>query len=119
MRIAYIVFENFNQESGVIKKIRDQIKTWISSGHNVKFFVVQQPGTIWQGMADIPHEIILPEQKSNLEKQIFQWKPDIVYLRFALRYRRMKKIMKIIIEKGGECSFNDPFQIFILKRIPL
>jgi glycosyltransferase involved in cell wall biosynthesis len=104
MKIAYVVFETLDVESGVLKKIIDQIKAWEDYGHLVKLFIVSDSKEIWIGANKIRKEIVPPVLKSSLfgrlygynslSRKINEWKPDIVYVRVPFRVSYIKKVVK-------------------------
>ena len=50
MRIAYVAVLDVSEESGVLKKIITQIKTWISMDHEAYLFALSPKEKAWEGL---------------------------------------------------------------------
>jgi len=101
MKIAYLAFLDIGYESGVLKKIKSQISTWIGYGNSVKFFVLTPNSVIWSGLRNISVDIFTYEsffsrffKFKELVDTIMKWKPDILYIRFGVYYPPVRKLMK-------------------------
>ncbi|MBA3044793.1 MAG: glycosyltransferase family 4 protein [Euryarchaeota archaeon] len=104
MKIAYLLLEeDFSVESGVLKKISAQIRAWVSYDYEVTLFVISDNTKIWEGIRDLSIIICKSEKstimtsitgKKSLLHKIIEWKPDIIYARFAVKYQLLKPIMK-------------------------
>jgi glycosyltransferase involved in cell wall biosynthesis len=93
LKIAYIANWNIGSENGVVKKIASQVRCWIREGHEAKLFALTIDNKIWEGIADIPIEVVVsPQRRTNLFNaaklftEVHKWKPDLVYLRFNFYY---------------------------------
>lgn len=94
MKIAYVAFENFSVESGVLKKIIKQIQTWSNNSNDVKLFVVSAHKNLWEGLRDIHVEVVPPKEKAILLERLNEWNPDIVYVRAFFSVRHLWQIVK-------------------------
>ncbi|MDO9578466.1 MAG: glycosyltransferase [Candidatus Cloacimonadales bacterium] len=88
MKIAYILSADPFEENGVNKKIKSQTDTWKSFGHNVKIFsILVNEGThrtenyFNSSIYQREKIFILPK---SFRKDLTDFKPDIVYLRFEV-----------------------------------
>jgi glycosyltransferase involved in cell wall biosynthesis len=99
LRIAYVICEDVNQETGVLKKIAAQMHYWITKGHEAKLFVAAQSKECWSGLSDLNVEITLTQKFSDkmnrnlLLEKILPWKPDMLYLRFSWPYPFINRIV--------------------------
>jgi glycosyltransferase involved in cell wall biosynthesis len=98
LRIAYVLCENVDQETGILKKLVLQMSYWKKKGHEVKLFVAAQSIDCWIGLEGLDVDITLIQKFSNkmdinlLYTKIHPWAPDILYLRFSWFYPFMYKI---------------------------
>ena len=94
MKIAYISFANLSAESGVLKKINNQILSWSEDDANqVKLFNLTSTRVNWKGLDGIAIESVIFVNKSDklsksykLIDKVLRWNPDIVYLRYSTYY---------------------------------
>lgn len=100
MKIAYIARWDIGRESGVLKKIASQMRVWINEGNEVSLFVLSRDDKIWEGMGDLPVDIvpcgkILTRffEAELLVKRVLTWKPDAAYLRFGTYYPSLEVLM--------------------------
>lgn len=134
MKIAYVMKEDYFTESGVIKKVKDQIKAWQRSGCKVKLYTVCSNNKISNIHQDIPIEIelffmhtlkkvsvfrVFKERIFDLYgfvNKILDWKPDLIYFRYTLFYPAweflFKKIPTII-----EINTDDIFEYHLFNPI--
>ena len=100
MKIAYLLNVGAGKESGVLKKIVEQVTVWITRGHEVKLFIQWPDSHIWSALQSLPVEIFPPPtrrqrySRSSLGvPQILRWNPEIVYQRFSTFYPPYKRMM--------------------------
>ena len=102
VKIAYLATTfDVSRESGVLKKIISQMKTWISQGHEVEMFVLNPQGGIWEGVRKnslIFNSFVYNTSISGLFawhsmlKAIRKWYPDIIYYRSGVYYPSFKAL---------------------------
>src|SRR5690606_31037942 len=100
MRIAYVAHWDVSSETGILKKMAAQIRTWIAEGCTVRYFVVSPGDTVWAGVRDLPihvtrgktfwHRVL---RMRDLYDAVVSWEPDIVYLRFSTYYPVLEAIV--------------------------
>ena len=99
LRIAFILCENIDRETGVLKKMAMQMRYWKTKGHVVKLFVAAQSDRRWEGLADIDVDITVITKFSDkwdrnlLYKKIQPWTPDMLYLRYSWLYSFISKLI--------------------------
>lgn len=100
MRIAYLVFWDLSQESGVLKKIAGQVRAWLSKGHTAKIFALSYHPGKWDGIQDLAAELVLAgsvqarfSRAAALARKVLAWRPDLVYLRYATYYPAYERLM--------------------------
>jgi glycosyltransferase involved in cell wall biosynthesis len=91
LKIAYVAEINTDEESGVLKKIAGQIRSWLQEGHEATLFALSPRSHIWPGIEDIPCQVIVSPnfqrsffRSSGLVELVLRWRPDIAYFRFGL-----------------------------------
>jgi glycosyltransferase involved in cell wall biosynthesis len=101
MRIAYIARWDVSVESGVLKKMLDQLGYWQAAGHEVKLFALSRSETPWSGTAGIPVEAVSgvrpltrPYRFKLLLDQARRWRPTVAYLRFATFSAALESFMR-------------------------
>lgn len=91
MKIAYLgQMADVATENGISKKIRDQAKHWMESGHAVRYFSLVPATTYWEGMAPLQAELMTRGgwglrafRSGALARRIREWQPDAIYFRYA------------------------------------
>ncbi len=90
MKIAYLATWDVHKESGVLKKIRDQLSAWQRLGHTVALFAFTRPGPLWSGLEGLDVRVIrrrakwqAPARYGALMARVLRWRPDVVYARFG------------------------------------
>ena len=96
MKIAYVAFEDFNTESGVLKKVVKQMQYWIQNGHDVRLLVVSSQLDVWTGIGNIQVSIFQPNDDKGLLNYFQSWHPDVVYVRVPFKARHMWHVTKNI-----------------------
>jgi len=102
MRIAYVTEWDTGSEDGVLKKITEQIRSWLNEGHETKLFALSKTGKVWDGLRDLPKEFIFSPRVrysifrfKDIVKKVEHWKPDIVYLRSMMYYPSHEKLLNL------------------------
>jgi len=126
MKIAYLAFLDIGYESGVLKKIKSQISTWICYGNSVKFFVLTPNPIIWSDLRNISVDIYAYESLfsrffkfKELVNAIMKWKPDILYIRFGVYYPPVRKLMKqfpTILEINSDYNIENKIMLSKYRR---
>lgn len=100
MRIAYVAHWDVSSETGILKKMAAQIRTWIAEGCTVRYFVVSPGDTVWAGVRDLPIHVTRGKtfwqrvlRMRDLYDAVVSWEPDIVYLRFSTYYPVLEAIV--------------------------
>lgn len=90
MRIAYIVRWDVDSESGVLKKIRDQILAWSRLGHEVRLFALSTSSDVWSGLEELDVFVVgalgmLGRELGGraVRRAVEAWEPDVAYVRFS------------------------------------
>ncbi|WP_338449634.1 hypothetical protein R4Z09_26240 [Niallia oryzisoli] len=100
MRIAYVVAESLEKEHGVSKKIYNQIKFWISEGHQVRLFYFSNK-SLNPLFTKLDYQIVRYQNRVdfvlNLKyfSVIQEWSPEIIYFRRYLYSRTFSKMLKV------------------------
>jgi hypothetical protein len=101
LRIAYYARWDAGSESGVLKKITAQIKTWRAAGHEAALFALSRRRQPWEGVAGVLGGIVADHgwltrsiHLSALVRKIEAWKPDIVYARFESHSAPLADMMR-------------------------
>ncbi len=87
MKIAYILYHDIVSNSGVTKKIKDQVEKWIKKGHKVQIYTfVPRKGTsildAQQYLTTSPLQRIKTNKKMLSDVETF--KPDVIYYRYDI-----------------------------------
>jgi len=119
MKIAYFFTWNDNLESGVMKKVNDQVAFWGKEGHHVKIFIFTNRDSPFQqhfhnlantsniswNCFDYNGFIERNRQYANLQKEVESFRPDVVYLRkckFSFGAYRILKRFPSVMELNGK-----------------
>lgn len=128
MKIAYVIAGTFDKESGVTKKIYNQVIEWEKHGNKVKLFCFTK-----RKVADLLHSLDIEIIRfSNyisfvlnpfLCRKVLKWKPDIIYFRqypFTFSFYFLFKKLPTVIEYNSDdveetkLTFNFPARVFHL-----
>ena len=109
MRIAYLVFQEIDKQSGIRSKIYDQINAWKSLGHHVHLFAVAETYLQKEGITQLNTSRLLKywffSRSDRLVNCINKFHPDLIYLRFT-PYRTVFSILSkrypIILEINSD-----------------
>ncbi len=91
MKIAYLgQMADVATENSISKKIRSQTAAWQQRGHTVRYFGLAPTTEVWAGLAGAD-PLVLPKRylwqrllnSLRLCRRLTQWRPDIIYLRYA------------------------------------
>jgi len=118
LKIAYIVNEDISKHSGVVSKIRSQTAVWEKTGHDVKVFTLSARGTIslLENGIIIGHRVpgwgvrkLLSyfQKMRQLKKQLNDFGPDVVYLRYFFYFPGMLSILRKHAPFIFEINSND------------
>lgn len=98
--IAYIARWDASRESGVLKKMLEQVRLWIALGHEAKLFLLSPSEQIWSGVGATPVEVIASRSlfdrgraMRHLVGKALDWRPDVAYLRFTTHYFPLERLM--------------------------
>lgn len=101
MKIAHVVFDGVNDDNGRIRKAAGQIRAWRSRGHEVRLFAVSRSETLWEGLADLPVEVVEGFTKAArllrsraLMAKVLDWQPDIAYVRWSSNFPGLGGLLK-------------------------
>lgn len=95
MRVAYVLHWNMGPESGVFKKVLDQVRAWVGYGCDVKIFMLSRGACAELNKTHDGVPILtraycgLTDRLSQLKqlvKDVIKWNPDLVYHRYELYY---------------------------------
>jgi glycosyltransferase involved in cell wall biosynthesis len=93
MKVAYFVRWDVSQETGVLKKVRDQLEAWLALGVEARLFALSPSPRIWDGLQSLPVDVeaggtVGPWSRplGRLLARIEDWQPDLAYLRFSTHY---------------------------------
>jgi glycosyltransferase involved in cell wall biosynthesis len=77
-------------ENGISKKIAMQLSAWAQSGPEVRYFALTATGEVWPGLTTARtevwargHPLLRAVRSRVLCTRIRQWRPDVIYFRFA------------------------------------
>lgn len=90
MKIAYLVHWDLSKETGVLKKIREQMSCWRALGHEVRLIALAPTAEVWSGLEGLD-AIAVPRsgrwsrwrQGRTAARLAREWAPDLVYTRFG------------------------------------
>lgn len=93
MRIAYVAQIEADQESGVSKKVVDQISAWRSEGHDARLYLLSRTAGVWAGWGKIGPVVrsyrtylgALLESR-RLADDVLRQEPEVVYFRMGVCY---------------------------------
>jgi hypothetical protein len=95
MRIAYLVHFRGGQETGIYRKVREQIAEWSRRGLEVGLFVAtdRAGADAWSAIPETERVEIMPNRprlsilaRERLTRALRRWRPEIVYARHGLAY---------------------------------
>ncbi len=114
MRIAYLLAWRAGRASGPFRKMVEQAEAWRDSGHDVRLFVVTDPGSAadWASLA-VPTDVIagpgdlvsVTRARTRQAQRARAWGPDLVYLRhgaWAPGYGRLLRAAPGVLEVNGD-----------------
>jgi Glycosyltransferase Family 4 len=128
LKIAYVIAGTFDKESGVVKKIYNQIKEWEKHGNQVKLFCFTKR-EVTNLLKSLDIEIINFRNNFSfvlnpfLTKKVLRWRPDIVYFRqdfFTLSFYFLFNKLPTVIEYNSDdieeakLIYSFPVRIFHL-----
>lgn len=131
MKIAYLLWYDVAHETGVIKKVANQVRSWQRHGHTPKLFAMGDCREIWSGANDIPHQVfgghsLLQRvgKSHQVAKAIRQWNPDVVYFRFSAYYPAMEKlfhdfpfVLEVNTDDVREFRRSLPYHLYLYHRM--
>lgn len=101
MKVAYVSRLSLDRERGVLKKVASQVRAWRAYGEEVRLFALAGTSRIWEGVADLPVDIVLSGTRLmplvrayTLMKRTIAWHPDVVYVRWGPNYPSLRMLMK-------------------------
>lgn len=100
MKIAYFIHWDTSIESGVLRKIKNQLEAWQLLGHQVKLFALSPSEQVWSRLDHISVEVVAGSRtgrfykSGKIYKLIDDWKPDLVYARFFIYYPFFDKLVR-------------------------
>jgi glycosyltransferase involved in cell wall biosynthesis len=127
LKIAYIAHLSSAAESGVVKKITAQIKSWRCAGHKAQLFAMtENRDAAWPELARTDPQLIqgvglrqLIGRAQQQCRQICKWSPDVVYMRGVMYLpgwhsvaRRLPMIMEINADDLAEARKKWPRALF-------
>ena len=104
-RIAYLIHWNEGRDSGVCKKVADQITMWVQEGYEVALclFTKHAMEMEWRmllpGEASLIVQHYVPGYKrmrsfQELLARVEHWSPDLIYHRFDLFYVSLPALLR-------------------------
>lgn len=131
MRIAYLARWGLGHESGILKKMAAQMRTWMRMGHSVHFFAFSPDQEVWPKLDDIPRTV---RHGDNLltrltggrgaQSAVESWNPDVVYLRWSTYYPGWDRVadrFPTVIELNGDDVQNNrltlPYPLYVAHRL--
>lgn len=117
MRIAFFLFSNYGDNSGVTKKILAQVSCWAAEGHTVALYVsCSMSSSAQEWLATVPAAVHLQVERysswrghfvarQRLASRILSWQPDIVYHRFGFYdpcVHRLAAAAKLVYEINSD-----------------
>lgn len=101
MKLAYVAWIPVSEESGVLKKVVDQLGRWRAGGHEVSLFALGRGTESWQGAADLDVHLYPAKrapswflQAERLVSDVLRWRPDVVYHRFNVYFPALERLMR-------------------------
>lgn len=97
MKIAYILYHDIATNSGVTKKIKDQVEQWRKNGHEVQIYaIIPREGS---SILEARQYLVTSPWKDRIFKNcdilhdLENFNPDIVYYRYDIWTRTLSKIL--------------------------
>lgn len=92
MKIAYLAYLKINVDSGVNKKIAEQLSCWRSAGHDARLFALAPGGAeTCASLAGLAPDVESGVGLHNLfwrarrqMRRLRQWRPDVIYVRYGI-----------------------------------
>ncbi|MGO4108820.1 glycosyltransferase [Paenibacillus sp. YAF4_2] len=104
MKIGYLIHWNEGPESGVFKKVVNQMQEWIRLGNEVSLFLfTHRPDIKWEAAAIDGIEIVIEHYSGwrdrfagfkRLAEAVNAWHPDVIYHRFDLYYGSLPQLLR-------------------------
>jgi glycosyltransferase involved in cell wall biosynthesis len=108
MRIAYVAQTEADRESGVNKKIIDQVREWARIGHDPGLFVLSRTAGRWPGWDAVAPRVYSYRghlhglrAAARLVDDLRRWAPDAVYFRMGVCYpafQRLARGGRVVVE---------------------
>jgi len=118
MKLAYLVHLNMDANTGVFKKIYQQIHTWIKLGHDAELFVITRKLSVAQAVNQLisgSHVFMYKTMIERLQtmneaiRAILRFSPDATYFRRDMYYppiaklaRALPLVLEINSDEGAE-----------------
>ncbi|NBD24204.1 glycosyltransferase [Paenibacillus glycinis] len=103
MKIAYLIHWNEGPESGVYKKVANQMSEWKKLGHDVTLFLFTHNDRHEWSSASSGIPVVVQTYRGfrkrfsefrKLVKAVEAWMPDVIYHRFDLYYYSLPYLLK-------------------------
>jgi hypothetical protein len=126
VKIAYVAYF-LGRESGVLKKVLDQLRNWSHAGHTVRLFGLSREDRLWEGGESLPNDINLnvcawnlAPKTRQLVRNVLAWNPQLVYFRYGVYLpfldlipRRLPTILEINSDDLAECRVTFPLHQYV------
>jgi hypothetical protein len=130
VRIAYLARWDISHESGILKKMAAQMRTWQAFGHEVRFFAFSPGTAVWSGLEELNVNPVQGDgfgtrllQRRSLSDPILRWQPDVTYVRWSTWYPAWEAVIErvpSVIELNGddlrENRVSLPFPLYLVHR---
>lgn len=136
MKLAYLVHLNADENTGVFKKIYQQISTWRKLGHDVELFVITRMLSVAQASQELIKGSRVFQYKAWYDrshamaeavKAVLEFNPDAVYSRRDVYYpsvaklsRALPLVLEINSDEGAEIwKYNKVHWLYHIFTRPL
>jgi hypothetical protein len=104
MKIAYVAYFSSLEESGILKKIIGQTKSWKEKGYEVQIFIFVKSDIVGKNLNNYPINIYFSRKcktfwvvdNFRFIKKILNWKPDLLFLRFTIYIPLLIKLIRAV-----------------------
>ncbi|MFT5523066.1 MAG: glycosyltransferase involved in cell wall biosynthesis [Pirellulaceae bacterium] len=131
VKIAYLLWYDVAHETGVIKKVANQVRSWQRHGHTPQLFAMGDCREIWSGANDIPHQVFgghslfqRIRKSREVVEAIRKWNPDVVYFRFSAYYPAMENllndfpfVLEVNTDDVSEFRRSLPYPLYLYHRL--
>lgn len=105
LKVAYVLHWNDGPESGVFKKVAQQVSSWSSAGCRVELFLLTRSPELYAEEELFGQPVQVSRYRAlfdrfgateELTRAVVAWQPDVVYHRYDLWYPALGKLAETV-----------------------